>query len=147
MHDFGKLIQMQLTSAQEHSYFNGNALRNLGKLARSGIIEKITRHSKKHYSNEKPLELKIQRGNPEDAYTLLESIIAQQQRKEIQKKNRLPKGHTRSPKLGVENYAFHKGYDPTDAANYISRRRGVIIISLPGIELINDFIKENEGFV
>jgi len=137
---------MQLTPVQEASYFKGNALRNCGKLQRSGIIAKIIKYCSREDPNKKPLELEIPHGNPEDAYVLLESIAAQQQRKELQEKNKLPKGHTRPRKLGVRNYAFHKGCNPMDAASCIFRKGNNIIISPLGAELINGFVEENKEY-
>jgi hypothetical protein len=141
---------VQYTLAQENSAREGNALRNLLKLIRSGLVNPIIKYHQKccecgdECSDKKPLELPIHQGNPADTYVLLTSIATQQQRKEIQEKNQLPKGFTRSPKIGAKNYAFLKGgCKPTEASTYFTRKDDGIIILPEGAGLITNFVEEH----
>ncbi|NIO44556.1 MAG: hypothetical protein GTN36_03325 [Candidatus Aenigmarchaeota archaeon] len=138
--------KLHLTPSKEISYFQGNARRNLGKVERSGVLSKIVRyvsgiHDRKN-SKSKPLKLKIQSGNPEDLLVLLESMASQHQREEFQKRNKVPKGHTRPQKLGSGNYAISMGCNSRDAASCISRRGNVITISPEAAERIVGFAQE-----
>ncbi len=137
---------MNLTPSKEISYFQGNAERNYLKLYRSGVIPKIRRYVAKLHKNKskKPLKIPIRCGNPEDARVCLESLISQQQRKELKEKNTLLKGHTKSPKIGASNFAMTKGANSTDAATYLSRKGSVLIIQPEGAIKVDDFANSFE---
>jgi len=137
---------MHISSTREIGHYQGNAERNYLKLDKSGIIPKIRRYVAKLRRNnsKKPLKISIPSGNPEDARVCLESLISQQQRKKLKKENTLPKGYTKSPKIGARNFAMAKGANPTDAANYLFRKGNVLIIQPEAAILVDDFANEIE---
>jgi hypothetical protein len=120
-------------------------LRNLRKLSRSGIVQKVIRHYRS--SKDKPIEVPIPHGNSSDAYELLTSVAAQQWRKRVSAINQTPKGYTRSPKLGAKNLAFAKGCDPIEPSTYFSRERDNITIGPGGAELIVSYAEDNIGLL
>jgi len=131
----------QYTLKEEVDSFQGNTLRNFKKLFNSGIAKRIIVCYKR--CKDKPVEVSIPYGNPEDACVLIESVAAQEWRKRVSEWNKTPKGHTRSPKLGAKNLAFSKGVDPNEPTNYISRYGSNIIIEPTAAELIVSYAQEN----
>jgi len=133
---------VQYTLKEEVASFEGNALRNFGKLFRSGIIEKVLKYHRR--STKKPLEIAIPHGNPTDTYVLLTSIAAQAWRKKLEENNKIPKGFTKSPKLGANNYAFSKGVDPTEASTYFSLDEDGVTVFPQGASAIAEFAQANK---
>jgi hypothetical protein len=138
---------MQYSAKDEIAGFEGNARRNFRKLYRSGIIQKILKYNKrssqKSPESKKPLEIKIH-GCVTDADTLLTSIAAQQWRKRVGTKNKLPEGFNK-PQLGAANYAFSRGVDPIELPKYFSLKGGNINIFPDGAEAIAAYAKEELG--
>jgi hypothetical protein len=133
-------LMVQYTEGQEKAHFEGNALRNFRKLYNSGIIQKILNYHA--HGAKKPLEISF-RGNSVDTCTLLTSVAAQHWRKRVEEENTLPKGFTRSPKLRATNYAFSRGFDPTEAATYFSLKGGNVTVLPQGAEAIAAYAREN----
>jgi hypothetical protein len=132
---------MQYSAKEELSHFDGNALRNFRKLFNSGIIQKVLNYHKR--STQKPLKISIYNGNPTDTQGLLVSIAEQNWRKRITEKNQLPKGYTKSPKLGPKNYAFSKGLEPTEVTKYFSLDEDNVIVFPQGANEIAEYAQEN----
>jgi hypothetical protein len=132
---------MQYSEKEEISHFEGNALRNFKKLFNSGIAQKILNYCR--HTDTKPLKIPIRNGNPEDAYVLITSVAEQNWRKRLEANNTLPKGHTKSPKLGSRNYAFSKGVSPTEVANYFSLERDGVTVFPEGANLFAEYAQEN----
>ena len=132
---------MQYSAKEELSHFEGNALRDFKKLFNSGIAQKILNYHKR--STQKPLKIPIHNGNPEDAYVLLTSVAEQNWRRRLEESNTIPKGHTKSPKLGPKNYAFTRGVSPIEIATYFSLKGGNINILPEGAEAIAAYAQEN----
>ena len=131
---------MQYSAKDESAVLEGNALRNFRKLVNSGVIQRIINYYRR--PTQKPLEITLPHGNPNDAYVLLTSIAAQQWRKRVAEENRIPKGHTKSPKLGARNLAFSKGLNPTEPTDYFTLGRGNIILEREGAGLIVEAVHE-----
>lgn len=138
---------MQYGAKEEISHFEGNALRNLKKLFNSGIAQKILNYCRytdtKPLKIPKPLKISIRNGNPKDAYVLITSVAEQKWRKRLEESNTLPKGFTKSPKLGSRNYAFSKGTSPTEAANYFSLERDGVTVFPEGANLFAEYAQDN----
>jgi len=132
---------MQYSAKEELDHFNGNALRNFKKLFNSGIAQKILNYYKR--STQKPLKISIHEGNPEDAYVMITSVAEQNWRRRLEKNNTLPKGHTKSPKLGPKNYAFTKGVSPTEVATYFSLEEDGVIVFPQGASSFAEYAQEN----
>jgi len=131
---------MQYSAKNESAVFEGNALRNFRKLINSGVIQRIINYYRR--PTQKPLEITLPRGNPNDAYVLLTSIAAQQWRKRVAEENRIPKGYTKSPKLGARNLAFSKGLDPTEPTDYFTLGRDSVTLEREGAGLIVEAVHE-----
>ncbi len=132
---------MQYSEKEEISHFEGNALRNFKKLFNSGIAQRIIVCYRR--CKDKPVEVSIPDGNPEDAVVLIESVAAQEWRKRVFEGNKTPKGYTRSPKLGAKNLAFSKGVNPNEPTNYISRVGSNVTVMPTAAELIVNYAQEN----
>ena len=129
---------------EELSRFDGNAQRNLRKLVRSGLIQPVIKYCRNLSSGKKskPLKLSIHSGNTSDAIVLYESVAAQQWRKRLAKENQVPKGHTKSPKLGASNMAFAKGLAAIEPATYFSHDKNSITILPEGATLIVEAVQD-----
>lgn len=139
---------MRYSEKMEIDFFDGNAKRNLGKIVRSRLIEPLVKYcqrSGQDSTDRKPLRLQIRNGNPRDAQELFSSVAVQEWRKRVTKANEIPKGYTKSPKLGAQNYAFSKGFNPTDVSKMISCGENCLVFEPEVVPLIVDYYTENMG--